>query len=228
MSPGEFIPLFEKNGFIYQLDQYVWEHVCALLHQWKEAGLALLPVSVNVSRSDVCHTHLVNVLRGLIEKYDVDPKYLHLEITESAYAENPGQIVSTVSQLRSLGFPIEMDDFGSGYNSDKNLVELKPKYVKLDIAMVRDVNHHADRQLLISGLITFAHEQNMLVLAEGVETLEELDCLLRLGVDLLQGFLLARPAAVPGSIDPEALALIQSFAAAADQDHPVSAPYTFA
>ena len=121
-----------------------------------------------------------------------------------------------------------LDDFGTGYNSEKNLVELKPRYVKLDIALVRDADLHVDRQLLLTGLITFAHEQKMLVLAEGIETLEELRCMLELAVDLLQGFLLARPTPVPGPIDPEALALIQSFAAdTAVQAQPVSATYTF-
>ena len=116
-----------------------------------------------------------------------------------------------------------LDDFGAGYNSDKNLVYLKPRYVKLDIAMVRDVNLHEDRQLLIAGLITFAHEQNMQVIAGGIETLEELRCMLKLGVDLLQGFLLACPATVPGQLNPEALNLIQCFTAeTAAQSEPVN------
>ena len=96
MSPGEFIPLFEKNGFIPRLDQYVWERVCAQLRDWQDKGYPLLPVSVNVSRADVYQTHLVDTLQGLVQKYGIDPAYLHLEITESAYAENPNQIVSTV------------------------------------------------------------------------------------------------------------------------------------
>ncbi|MGM9604156.1 MAG: EAL domain-containing protein [Faecousia sp.] len=104
-----------------------------------------------------------------------------------------------------------LDDFGSGYNSEKNLLELMPRYVKLDMALVRDVQKHADRQQLLSGLIAFAHERRMLVLAEGVETAQELTCLLTLGVDLLQGFLLARPAETPGEINREAVALIRNF-----------------
>ncbi len=193
MSPGEFIPLFEKNGFIYQLDQYVWEHVCALLHQWKEAGLALLPVSVNVSRSDVCHTHLVDVLRGLIEKYDVDPKYLHLEITESAYAENPGQIVSTVSQLRSLGFPIEMDDFGSGYSSLNMLSQMKLDILKLDMAFVRNEIAKPADQSILGDVIAMAHRMRLGVVAEGVETREQVNRLMSVGCDYVQGYYFAKP-----------------------------------
>ena len=103
-----------------------------------------------------------------------------------------------------------LDDFGTGYNSEKNLLELMPRYLKLDMALIRNVHKHADRQLLISGLITFAHEQNILVLAEGVESEQELRCLLNLGVDLLQGFLLARPTEIPKEIDPKMVKLIRS------------------
>ena len=117
MSPGEFIPLFEKNGFISRLDQYVWEQVCALLRDWQDRGLPPLPVSVNISRADVLRMNLTQTLRELIATYGIDPACLHLEITESAYAENSGPIISAVDELRALGFVVEMDDFGSGYSS---------------------------------------------------------------------------------------------------------------
>ena len=193
MSPGEFIPLFEKNGFIYQLDQYVWEHVCAQLRRWKDKGLPLLPVSVNVSRSDVCHTHLVDVLRGLIEKYDIDPKYLHLEITESAYAENPGQIVSAVSQLRSLGFPIEMDDFGSGYSSLNMLSQMKLDILKLDMAFVRNEIAKPADQSILGDIVAMAHRMRLGVVAEGVETREQVTRLMAVGCDYVQGYYFAKP-----------------------------------
>lgn len=193
MSPGEFIPLFEKNGFIYQLDQYVWEHVCALLHQWKEAGLALLPVSVNVSRSDICHTHLVDVLRGLIEKYEIDPKYLHLEITESAYSDNPGQIVSAVEQLRGLGFPVEMDDFGSGYSSLNMLSQMKLDILKLDMAFVRNEIAKPADQSILGDIIAMAHRMRLGVVAEGVETREQVNRLVSVGCDYVQGYYFAKP-----------------------------------
>ena len=114
-------------------------------------------------------------------------------------------------ELELFAQEFALDDFGTGYNNEKNLLELMPQYLKLDMALVRNVHKHADRQLLIKGLITFAHQQNILVLAEGVETLQELGCLLDLQVDLLQGFLLARPTEIPGEINPEAVKRIQSF-----------------
>ena len=193
MSPGEFIPLFEKNGFIYQLDQYIWEHVCALLSQWKKQGLPLLPVSVNVSRSDICHTHLVDVLRGLIEKYDIDPKYLHLEITESAYSDNPGQIVSAVEQLRALGFPVEMDDFGSGYSSLNMLSQMKLDILKLDMAFVRNEIAKPADQSILGDIIAMAHRMRLGVVAEGVETREQVNRLVSVGCDYVQGYYFAKP-----------------------------------
>lgn len=102
MSPGEFIPLFEKNGFIPLLDQYIWEQVCATLKNWKEKGYPLFPVSVNVSRADMYQIDLEDTLLRLVQKYDIRPEYLHLEITESAYAKNPTQIIHTVENLHSL------------------------------------------------------------------------------------------------------------------------------
>lgn len=193
MSPGEFIPLFEKNGFIYQLDQYIWEHVCALLSQWKKQGLPLLPVSVNVSRSDICHTHLVDVLRGLIEKYEIDPKYLHLEITESAYSDNPGQIVSAVEQLRALGFPVEMDDFGSGYSSLNMLSQMKLDILKLDMAFVRNEIAKPADQSILGDIIAMAHRMRLGVVAEGVETREQVNRLVSVGCDYVQGYYFAKP-----------------------------------
>ena len=193
MSPGEFIPLFEKNGFIYQMDQYIWEHVCALLSRWKKQGLPLLPVSVNVSRSDICHTHLVDVLRGLIEKYDIDPKYLHLEITESAYSDNPGQIVSAVEQLRALGFPVEMDDFGSGYSSFNMLSQMKLDILKLDMAFVRNEIAKPADQSILGDIIAMAHRMRLGVVAEGVETREQVNRLVSVGCDYVQGYYFAKP-----------------------------------
>ena len=207
MSPGEFIPLFEKNGFIYQLDRYVWEHVCAQLHQWKEKGMPLLPVSVNVSRSDMCHTHLVDVLQGLVQKYDIDPRYLHLEVTESAYAENPGQIVSTVSRLRALGFPIEMDDFGSGYSSLNMLGQMKLDILKLDMAFVRNETAKAADQSILGDIIAMAHRMRLGVVAEGVETREQVNRLMAVGCDYVQGYYFAKPMPIP---EFEALWLAQS------------------
>ena len=148
--------------------------------------------------------------QALIEQFGDIRQNTVMEIVETDDAPlRLNQLQNKESELFALEFAL--DDFGTGYNNEKNLLELMPKYLKLDMALVRNVHKHADRQLLIKGLITFAHEQDMLVLAEGVETIQELSCLLNLEVDLLQGFLLARPAEIPGVINPEAVKLIQLF-----------------
>ncbi len=193
MSPGEFIPLFEKNGFIPRLDKKIWEQVCAHIHCWKEKGYPGLPISVNVSRADILQSHVVNTLLDITHKYGVDPAYLHLEITESVYAENPDQIFSTVDQLRKLGFTIEMDDFGSGYSSLNMLDQMKLDILKLDMNFVRNELAKPANQSIMPFIISMAHWLNLSVVAEGVENQTQVDRLREIGCDFVQGFFFAKP-----------------------------------
>ena len=193
MSPGEFIPLFEKNGFISRLDQFVWERTCQLLRQWQDKGYPPLPVSVNVSRADVHQSNLPDNLLNLTKKYGIDPKLLHLEITESAYTENSKQIISTVEQLRARGFIIEMDDFGSGYSSLSMLSQLKLDILKLDMKFVQsEMTQGSDRGIL-RLMVEMAHRMNLSVVAEGVETRQQLSRLQEIGCDYAQGYLFSKP-----------------------------------
>lgn len=197
MSPGEFIPLFEKNGFIPRLDQYVWEQVCICLRDWKQKGYPLLPISVNVSRSDVYQAHLVETLLELTEKYGVEPAYLHLEITESAYTENPAQIISTVEKLRKRGFIIEMDDFGSGYSSLNMFSQMTLDILKLDMTFIRSEMAKSADQSILNDIVSMAHRLYLSVVAEGVETLEQVNRLRAIGCDYVQGYFFAKPMPVP-------------------------------
>lgn len=193
MSPGEFIPLFEKNGFITRLDQYVWEQVCIRLREWKEKGYPLLPVSVNVSRADVYQSDLAETLLEITQKHGVNPVYLHLEITESAYAENPEQIISTVDKLRKQGFIIEMDDFGSGYSSLNMLNQMRLDILKLDMKFIQNEMEKPADQSILRFIISLAHWMRLSVVAEGVETREQLERLRGFGCDYVQGYFLAKP-----------------------------------
>ena len=193
MSPGEFIPLFEKNGFIPWLDQYVWENVCILLKAWREKGYQLLPVSVNVSRADVYQVDLKDTIWDLTQKYEVDPRHLHLEITESAYAENPTQIISTVEELHKLGFIIEMDDFGSGYSSLSMLSQMTLDYLKLDMKFIQNELAKNVEQSVLIDIISMAHRMRLGVVAEGVETEEQVKRLQNYGCDYAQGYYFAKP-----------------------------------
>ena len=196
MSPGEFIPLFEKNGFISYLDVYIWEQVCICLKEWKEKGYAFLPVSVNVSRTDFCQMDLVDTLDKIVKKYDVDPASLHLEITESAYSENPVQIINTVNELRDKGFIIELDDFGSGYSSLNMFNQMKMDILKLDMKFIQNEMSKSVDQSILKYIIGMSHGLGLSVVAEGVETREQLERLRELGCDYVQGYYFAKP--MPG------------------------------
>ena len=193
MSPGEFIPLFEKNGFISRLDQYIWEWVCACLKNWREKGYPMIPVSVNVSRTDIYQLDLVDVFSRLTEEYGVDPGYLHLEITESAYTENPGRIADTVKNLQSLGFVIEMDDFGSGFSSLNMFSRMRADILKLDMDFIRNETEKPVGQSILSDVIRMAHRMGLAVVAEGVEQKYQLDRLRDLECDFVQGYFFAKP-----------------------------------
>lgn len=193
MSPAEFIPLFEKNGFIHRLDKYIWKQVCELINKWKGEGYPLLPVSVNVSRIDIYQMDLADTLVSMAEKYGIDPSYLHLEITESAYSENPGQIINTVNQLRQHGFVIEMDDFGSGYSSLNMLNQMEMDYLKLDMKFIQNELSKPEERSILNYIIAMAHGIGLRVVAEGVETREQLNRLRDTGCDYVQGYYFAKP-----------------------------------
>ena len=195
-SPAVFIPLFERNGFITRLDQYVWDKVCAVMQSWKNRGLPPLPVSVNVSRADIYNADLTAVLMGLLQKYELPPASLHLEITESAYTENPRQIIETVSHLRELGFVVEMDDFGNGYSSLHMLHEMPVDVLKLDMKFIQSEPVTPVNQEIMRFIINLAHLMSLSVVAEGVETEEQLERLRRIGCECVQGYYFSRPVQV--------------------------------
>lgn len=193
ISPGEFIPLFEKNGFITQLDRYVWEKTCMLLSEWKEKGHKIYPVSVNVSRADIYQVDLADTMIELVTKYGIRPEELHLEITESAYTENATQIIATVDNLRKLGFVIEMDDFGSGYSSLNMLNQMKLDILKLDMKFIQSETAKPVDQGILRFIVGLARWMNLSVVAEGVETREQLERLREIGCDYVQGYFFAKP-----------------------------------
>lgn len=196
IPPGEFIPAFEKNGFIFNLDCYVWEKTCQIISGWIRDGKPVVPVSVNVSRADLYRKNLVTVLSGLVEKYDIPYHLLHLEITESAYVDNPYQIMTSVEELRTLGFIIEMDDFGSGYSSLNMLGEMKLDIMKLDMAFVRNETAKSLNRSILSNVVTMAHKLHLSVTAEGVETINQLQRLKAIGCDTAQGYFFSKPVPV--------------------------------
>lgn len=193
LSPAEFIPLFEKNGFIAKLDQFVWEETCRILKTWEKKGCCDFPVSVNVSRADIYSGDITALLVDIIGKYGLAPEQLHLEITESAYSENPQQLIAVISRLRELGFMIEMDDFGRGYSSLNVLNEMPIDILKLDMKFIQSETAKPLEQGILQFIMNLARWMRLSVVAEGVETREQLERLMEADCDYVQGYYFARP-----------------------------------
>ncbi|MCC8138015.1 MAG: EAL domain-containing protein [Clostridiales bacterium] len=198
-SPGVFIPLFEKNGFITKLDLFVWEEACRMIRDFDEENLGPINISVNVSRADIYNLDLLATLTGLVKKYGIAPERLHVEITESVITENMELIVRTVKKLRKNGFVIEMDDFGSGYSSLNMLNRMPMDILKLDMQFIRSEMDKPAREGILRYIIGLAHWLQLDVVAEGVETKSQMERLKNLDCDYIQGFYMAKP------MEPEAL-----------------------
>ena len=192
VSPADFIPVFEKNGFITHLDHFVWERTCAQLREWIDEGLDVVPISVNLSRLDIYDPDLVGVLTRLIEGYRIPQDLLKLEITESAYVESPEQLIETVGELQRLGFIIEMDDFGSGYSSLNTLKDVPVDILKIDLAFLSGDNAGRGGNILQS-VIRMARWLELPVIAEGVESIQQADYLKSIGCEIVQGFYYSPP-----------------------------------
>jgi len=193
ISPGVFIPLFEENGLIQQLDLYVWREASRQIRDWKNRLGISVPVSVNVSRIDMYDPNLIDTFQQLLSQYGLTPDELLLEITESAYTQDSAQIISTVNSLRDLGFRIEMDDFGTGYSSLNMISSLPIDALKLDMKFIRNAFRDGRDTRLIEVIIDIADYLSVPVIAEGVETVEQLEALRAMGCDLVQGYYFSKP-----------------------------------
>ena len=192
VSPGTFIPLFEKNGLIQELDRYVWSETAAQISDWKKRLNVSIPVSVNVSRIDLYDPNLTDRLLGIVKANGLSVEELLLEITESAYTENSDHIVEKVKKLRKLGFKIEMDDFGSGYSSLSMLSYMPIDALKLDMQFIRSAFGERIDTRLLEAMIRLADSFGVPTIAEGVETAEQVSVLKRMGCDIIQGYYFSR------------------------------------
>ncbi len=195
LSPGAFVPIFERNGFIMKLDAWVWEQVCRLLRKWMDQneGQPLIPVSMNVSRVNIYNPALVGTLTGLSDRYGVPRRMLELEITESAYAEDPKQLSGLVSELRTRGFPVQMDDFGSAYSSLNMLKEVSVDLLKLDMRFLFGNDQDGRGGTILSSVVRMARYLQLPIVAEGVETAEQARFLHSVGLAVGQGFYFHKP-----------------------------------
>lgn len=196
VSPVEFIPVFEHNGFIFELDKYIWEETCRQLRRWMDAGYPALPISINVSRVDFYREDLCDTLDALVKKYDIPPELLGLEVTESAYTDNPQQIIKTTNRLRTMGFRILMDDFGSGYSSLNMLKDMQVDVLKIDLKFLDNKEENDRGGNILNSVVRMAKWLRMQVVAEGVETSKQVKFLRAIGCDQAQGYFYSRPITV--------------------------------
>ena len=193
IPPGEFIPVFEHNGFISKLDYYVWEEVCRLLRRWMDEGKDPAPISVNVSRVNMYNPNLVESLVELVERYGVPPALLNLELTESAYMDNPEAMKQTLERLHQAGFVVMMDDFGSGYSSLNTLRDISVDILKIDMKFLPTGATDGRSERILVSVIRMAGWLGIPVIMEGVETRTQRDFLQSVGCGYIQGYYYARP-----------------------------------
>ncbi len=194
ISPGVFVPILEKSGFISNLDKYVWKKVCQWLRSWIDKGYRPVPISINVSRIDILSLDIPNYLLELLHTYNLPPKLLKVEITESAYAEDDKKVHDTVKQLRQAGFLIMMDDFGSGYSSLNMLKSLEVDVLKIDMQFLDMAVEEEHRGIsILESIINMARLLKIPVIVEGVETQLHENFLMSMGCRYTQGYYYYKP-----------------------------------
>ena len=193
VSPGNFVPLFEGNGLVGIVDSYVWQEAARQIREWREKYHFTLPISVNLSRSDVLDPTLVDRLVNLMETNNLEFGMLKLEVTESAYTENAQHMLEVIGKLRALGFEIEMDDFGSGYSSLNMLSDMPIDVLKMDMNFIRNIETNETDRKLVSLILDIARYLKVSVVAEGVETKGQLEILRAGDCDLVQGYYFSKP-----------------------------------
>lgn len=192
MSPGEFIPLFEQNGFVTETDMYVWRRTCRNLKKWQDKGLKVVPVSVNASKLDFVQTDIIGTLNEYVAENEISPELIHVEVTESLMEEDINKLTTTLSDIKKGGYKIELDDFGSGYSSINILSTIPIDVVKLDMSFVQQLND-TKRAKVLSACISLAKNLGYETVSEGVETKEQNEMLKVFGVDSIQGYYYSRP-----------------------------------
>ena len=193
VSPGVFIPLFERNALISKLDQYVWNQAARQVARCKARYGSSVPVSVNVSRIDLFDTDLKQTMLGIVKENGLEFRDFLLEVTESAYSEDGAQLVGAIRDLRDAGFKIEMDDFGSGYSSLNSLSEMPVDIIKLDMSFTRKIHENKTTLRVVELIVEMAKSLGALVVAEGVETEVQYQLLKQVGCDCVQGYFFSKP-----------------------------------
>ncbi|MCR4899899.1 MAG: GGDEF domain-containing phosphodiesterase [Treponema sp.] len=196
LSPGRFIPFFEKDGSIGKIDDIVLKKVCQKLAQWKKEGKPLYPVSINLSRNRMYDRDLISHLSSIVDEYGVDHSIIDFELTESAGYDNTDHMISILEELRASGYKISMDDFGTGYSSFSLLTKMPLDTLKIDKSFVDNISTQNEQQediIVVNHIIRLAKELGFICLAEGAETKPQVDKLRDLGCEVIQGYYYSKP-----------------------------------
>ena len=192
IEPADFIPIFERTGFITNLDKYVLERTCAIIRKWLNKGINTVPIAVNISRTDIYDPNLCRNILSCVKKYELTPECIKLEITESAYNDSPQQIIEVTKDLQAHGFKVEMDDFGTGYSSLNMLKDIPVNVLKLDMDFLA-IRNEESGPFILHSVIKMAKGLGMDVIAEGVETPEQADFMLKVDCRFQQGYFYSKP-----------------------------------
>ena len=195
MNPGQFIPVFERNGLISVVDKYMWRCACELLADWKTRNIDNF-ISVNVSPKDFYRLDVVSELKSLVEEFGIDPVKLRVEITETAMTNDSVDMLKTIESLREYGFIVEMDDFGSGYSSLNLLKDINLDLIKIDMQFLKDSERNMKAGLIIKNIINMSEDLGIDTLTEGVETAKQFEKLYDMGCRLYQGYYFSKPVPV--------------------------------
>lgn len=194
VAPGRFIPIFEENGFITEVDHYMIRHVARDQKAWLDQGYECVTCSVNVSRAHFIEEDLAEQIRDMVAEEGCPPEYLEIELTESAFFDNKTVLLNTIGRLKQYGFSVSMDDFGSGYSSLNSLKDLPLDVLKLDAGFFSGLNEDGNRgEIVVSEAIKLAKNLNMKTVAEGIEEQEQVEFLAKEGCDMIQGYFYAKP-----------------------------------
>ena len=192
MNPGMFIPVFERNGLIADVDRHMWRCVCEILADWKKRGIDNF-ISINISPKDFYYMDVVSELKELVEKFGIEPVKLRVEITETAIMTGSVDILKLVKELREYGFIVEMDDFGSGYSSLNLLKDMDIDVIKIDMQFLKDSESNIKANTIIKNIINMSEDLGIDTLTEGVETARQYEKLYAMGCKLYQGYYFSKP-----------------------------------
>ena len=193
ISPGEFIPIFEKNGFIAELDDFIMRKSCQLIRKWLDEGSPAYPISVNVSRTDLYNPNLLEQIQACVKAYDVPHDLISFELTESAFVSDNMQLYNLARLLQENQFHVLMDDFGSGYSSLNSLREIPVDVLKIDLKFLPPSTDDWRGIVILQSIVDMAKQLGLDVVVEGVETLEQAEFLLSIGCRTAQGYYFYRP-----------------------------------